>query len=41
MDYKKLEIEIDMMHNRICQALAAPDTHPPAVPIERKTAVCQ
>jgi ArsR family transcriptional regulator len=24
MDYKKLEIEIDMLHNRICQALAAP-----------------
>ena len=24
MDYKKLEIEIDMLHNRICQALATP-----------------
>lgn len=24
MDYKKLEIEIEMLHNRICQALADP-----------------
>jgi DNA-binding transcriptional ArsR family regulator len=24
MDYKKLEIEINMLHQRICQALADP-----------------